>query len=114
MNQPNIPANEGTKLMDEIPLTLINNLDRKEIEYLWGQGVNCDDWDYMIMCAPENVEEVEAELNQWDRDEGTTCKKVIQCRVNGLSRLLTGCCDNTWYLINFRGKDVAIGVAYHA
>ena len=32
----------------------------------------------------------------------------------GMDRLLTGRCSNQWYLVEWKGEQVAIGVAYHA
>ncbi len=37
-----------------------------------------------------------------------------QCLDWTLDRLLTGCCSNRWYQIEWKGEKRAIGVAYHA
>lgn len=41
-------------------------------------------------------------------------KKRWTCPEYDLDRMLTGCCSNTWYLIEWNGEKKAIGVAYHA
>lgn len=44
----------------------------------------------------------------------STTKKRYTCKEYSIDRLLTGCCSNTWYLIQWNGEKKAIGVAYHA
>lgn len=45
-------------------------------------------------------------------------RKIIrtkyECQEYSMERLLTGSCSNKWYLVEWKGKQVAIGVAYHA
>lgn len=36
------------------------------------------------------------------------------CPEYALDRMLTGCCSNKWYLIEWKGEKKAIGIAYHA
>jgi len=40
--------------------------------------------------------------------------KRYNCIDYNLDRMLTGCCRNTWYLIEWEGEKKAIGVAYHS
>lgn len=126
---------------------------KEEIDHLWSQGVNMDDWDYAIICSPDVLEEEEYEEveNEWvffshipenereqfiireysDRNGNSyrtydvdfskgnyepvtkTYKRYI-CKEYNLDRILTGCCSNKWYLIEWKGEKKAIGVAYHA
>jgi len=90
-----------------IPCTIIDGYDHitdKEVEYLWSQGVCLDDWDYMLL-LPANCVRKSNDASG-DSDYVPTGYTI--------ERLLTGCCSNTWYVVNFRGKRQAIGVAYHA
>jgi hypothetical protein len=130
-----------------------NSFTRSEIDHLWNQGVNMDDWDYAIICTPHILEEetYEAEGQEFvffphipenEREQyitkeyidhrGLTYKtydvdyskgeyqKVIKtykrynCIDYNLDRMLTGCCHNEWYLIEWNSEKKAIGVAYHA
>jgi hypothetical protein len=72
--------------------------DEKECEYLWGAGVNLDDWDYML-------------IMEYDPEKFAADNKPKSCT---MERLLTGCCENKWYRLNFRGSERIIGIAYHA
>ena len=66
------------------------------------QGVDLDDWDYLVIAPREAV--------HWQGQ-----KRVGTCAAdNWLSNVLNGCCSNLWYLIPIDGKHVAVGVAYHA
>lgn len=80
---------------------------REDTESFWDQGVNMDDWDYFIL-APVDVLE---EIDSTDYDDKPCKKYVVPYE---LERLLTGCCNNTWYKASFRGVEYAVGVAYHA
>jgi hypothetical protein len=82
-------------------LTLIDtdDVDRGYIDELWDQGVNLDDWDYLIIAPVDQIE--------WVGDEPEPAWN------NPLGRLLTGCCANRWYKVQWDGQEVALGVAYH-
>lgn len=84
----------------EFPITVIDALDDSERAALRDQGVDMDDWDYMLVCPPEVASE-------------TTHDSTVPDSYT-LSRLLTGCCSNRWYRVKFRGRDVSLGIAYHA
>lgn len=94
------------------PITLIDgykNITDEEVKSLWNQGVCMDDWDYILVCPVDALEAYE----HVDEFEGGTLTKY-RPKGSNLDRLLTGACDNYWYKINFRGQEVALGVAYHA
>lgn len=81
---------------------------REEIRDFWDQGVDMDDWDYMILAPVDILEEVDA--TDWD---GKPIKRLVP-KGYTFERLLTGCCHNKWYKATFRGIEYAVGVAYHA
>jgi hypothetical protein len=75
-------------------------LEKSEIEALWEQKVNMDDWDYMLVVSTD-----EMQIDSYGQVHS----------VYPLERLLSGCCSNEWYSpVRFRGNLVAIGIAYHA
>lgn len=102
-----------------MPLEFFEDLPREDIESLWNQEVCMDDWDYLLVCPVEEFEEheVDCEIYIYDGASGymeDSKKTVYNPKSWNLSRLLTGCCSNDWYKAKFRGKEVMIGVAYHA
>ncbi len=86
-----------------------DNLTNQDDESLWQQGVNTDDWDYMLLCPPDVVHEVK-KYDDWDKSEII----VFECKDWTLDRMLTGGSHNRWYRAKLRGKEWAIGIAYHA
>ena len=82
-----------------------DDLDRSTIDRLWDQGVNLDDWDYMLITY-----DVEA-FTVVEVDEEVLGLAPISW---SLGRLLTGCCSNIWYKITWRGEAAMVGVAYHS
>jgi hypothetical protein len=100
-------------------IILHDDLTKEEIEALWDLGVNMDDWDYMILADPDILEEEEVDTIEYNEIDGAWIpverKKIRFYPKNWqMGRLLTGCCDNVWYKVEFRGEEMAIGVAYHA
>lgn len=89
-------------------IELITNLDRAETDALWDQGVNMDDWDYILVLPVETIREVDS--TDW---EGKPCKEYEPTNLT-VERLLTGCCANVFYKADFRGATVALGIAYHS
>jgi len=86
-----------------------NDLTSEEIDSLWGQGVNLDDWDYMLFHEVEGAFE---KIEWLDTHYFTT---HLTANENTVGRLLTGCCSNEWYQVgNFKGRKGLLGVAYHA
>ena len=79
-------------------------LDRPDIDALWDQGVNLDDWDYMLIVPADTLQEAQ------DMD-GEECWLP---RDWYLGELLIGVFRNRWYKARFHGKVVGVGVAYHA
>ena len=75
------------------------DLTPKEIDALDKQSVCMEDWDYMIVIDPAKL--VKNDEGRWSVTDYT------------LERLLTGCCDNVWYKVKFRGRTCGIGIAYH-
>jgi len=90
----------------KIELLTSDDLTVAENEALWDSGVNLDDWDYLLV-VPESslaIREGGKYRPPYYGEDGYT---------HDLARLLTGCCDNLWYIVAFRGKTVGMGVAYH-
>lgn len=83
--------------MDELKILWIKAFNKKETEELWKQGVDLDDWDYALVIP-----------------ESALRKESNEPLEYGTDRLLTGCCENKWYRVLFRGKKVGMGVAYHS
>lgn len=90
-----------------------DNMSWEEIEEFWELGVNMDDWDYMLICPADAVREEKSDVYDEYVGEIFEHTRYIPCNWY-LERMLTGCCDNTWYKVTYKGVDVAIGVAYHA
>ena len=94
-----------------------DELTREEVDVFWEQGVTMDDWDYLVLAPAETVIVEKVERNEWNwqtgREELREVAEVSQTKYV-LDRLLTGSCLNEWYLATFRGKEYAVGVAYHA
>ena len=88
-------------------------LSQKDIESLWAEGVDMDDWDYIILAPPSTLSVVVEEEYDYCAGHAKTVARMVQNNYQ-LSRLLVGCCDNTWYTAKFRGRKYAIGVAYHS
>lgn len=60
---------------------------------LWEQGVNMDDWNYILFLPDSEAAGF----------------------YGNLSELLTGPCDNVWHRVrNFNGRPGLLGIAYHA
>lgn len=98
-----------------------DSFTKEEIEYFWKSGISLDDWDYMIFFPPEILEEYEEEeedysyeLKVWEYKRRKITVKKYRPKDYAIERLLRGCYDNKWYKINFRGAEIAIGIAYHA
>ena len=91
--------------MKGIPITVIQHgdLTQEEMDYFWDKGICLDDYDYMLVCPPNIIKKVV--------DQEEPCYEPISYT---FERLLTGCFENKWYRVNFRGKKVALGIAYHA
>ncbi len=92
-----------------------SNANDADIADLWNQGVNMDDWGFILIVPKDQVEEYDAT----DRDfVGGQWQDIPVKRVRPvnptLERFEVGCCNNVWYLAKFRGKDVALLVTYHA
>ena len=79
-------------------------LARPDIDALWNQGVNLDDWDYMLVVPADILEE--SELDSGEKD--------LQPQDWHIQQLLIGLCENKWYKVRFHGKTVGVGIAYHA
>ncbi len=80
--------------------------DWRMLAALWDQGVNLDDWDYMLVVPASALA----------TNEGGDTRPLDYGEVgytHDLECLLTGCYDNRWYVVAFRGSMVGIGVAYH-
>ena len=90
-----------------------DNMSWAEIEEFWELGINMDDWDYLLICPADAVREEECDV--YDEYVGETFGHIRYIPCNWyLERMMNGSCDNIWYKVNYRGEEVAIGVAYHA
>lgn len=79
-------------------------LDEDTIAELWDQGVNMEDWDYMLFFEAVHNIELPRRFN----------KITLEPRNDNIAGLLRGCCANHWYpVINFKGRKGVLGVAYH-
>lgn len=69
-----------------------------DYDSLQKQGVDTDDFDYMLVIKDEYSDLTidYGEINEWH-----------------IARLLTGCCENVWHRIVFRGEPCFVGIAYH-
>ena len=93
------------------------DLTRQEIDDLWGQDVNLDDWDFMLIVPPDQVQEYDTTEDVYSPDTGRW--RSVPCKALGpieyaLQRFEVGCCSNKWYRVTFRGQRVAMLVTYHA
>ena len=88
-------------------LIMPEHITREEIEALWAQEVDMDDWDYIIVIPEDRVMEKE------DTDWKGNPRKILVPEDYNIERLLRGS-DNRWYKATFRGKQVALGISYHA
>jgi hypothetical protein len=93
-----------------------NDLSSKDYDNLRDQGVNFDDWDFVLVVPPDQVEKIEEAGREW-KDGDWVDVHINRLRPIGcyaLSRFEIGCYANRWYLVDFRGEQVAMLVAYHA
>ena len=84
-------------------LLMPQDMTPEDCDAFWAQGINMDDWDYLIM-APVDTLAVnnDAQDGPYGQDNYF------------LERLLRGVCDNRWYKATYRGTEYALGIAYHA
>lgn len=97
-----------------LQITLIdskNDFTPQERGELWDKGVDLDDWDYAIIVP---ADELDYDESYEDTESGRTIlvKRYFPKNFN-LERMTQSTCSTTWYKINFRDKDVGIGVVYH-
>jgi hypothetical protein len=93
-----------------------SELTHTEIELLKDQGVDFDDWDFILVVPKDQVEKIEEAGREW-KDGDWIDVHINRLRPIGcytLSRFEIGCFSNKWYLVTFRGEQVAMLVAYHA
>lgn len=98
-----------------------DGLTDDEVKILRDQEVDTDDWDIMVFASPEILVPREEEYNysSWYPNSEThgIVKKtriVYDCVEFSIDRILsTRSYQGTWYLIDWKGKKTALGVAYH-
>lgn len=92
-----------------------NEMTKDEIKFLWDQGVDMDDVDYLVFAPVNSVKEFLVDNPNTIRDG---CSKIsrIEAIDFDLGFLLDrlSVCSGTWYIADFRGEKKAIGVAYHS
>ncbi len=86
-----------------------DDLTDEEVESLWQQGVNMDDWDYMLLGPTDLIHAVKVR-DAWDQSEAM----VFEGKDWWLGNMLSGSSSNRWYRAKLRGKEWAMGIAYHA
>jgi len=101
-----------------ITINIINGYEHLtdiEVRELWDRGVNCDDWDYMVLCHGDVLDERDVEEHDWETNKPKIVKYYTpKFEYRSLERLLTGCSHNIWYKVYFRGEKMAIGISYHS
>lgn len=104
------PSISYIKVMKGTPITVIQSgdLTQEEMDYFWDKGICLDDYDYMLVCPSNIIKKVTHNY------EGEEPYEDYEPSSYTFERLLTGCCSNKWYKIEFRGKKAALGIAYHA
>lgn len=104
-------SGDGLNLTATI-ITGYGGLTKEEVELFWAQDVDLDDWDLIIAIEDPDCKLLEEEtIAGWQGEPETS----YYPHDYELSKMLQGCCNNTWYpRINFRGKVCTVGVAYHA
>lgn len=90
-----------------VEMGFVKAFSRDISDRLWDQGVNLDDWDYAILASPDILRGEDFEGSDGKSRTVWTPKDYT------IERLLSGCCDNTWYKAMIEGKEYAIGIAYH-
>jgi hypothetical protein len=88
-----------------VQLLFPEELTREEIEALWDQNVNMDDWDFLVLDNPESLTQVPGWHNNRYKHNNYQLD-IILYRSSPYKY--------TWYKAEFRGQLYAIGVAYHA
>ena len=84
---------------------IYTDLSEKYILSLSDQGVDVDDWDYLLFFPANGTRAI----LPYGFKEGP-----IEPKENALGRLLNGSYKNVWYFVdNFMGRSGVIGVAYH-
>jgi hypothetical protein len=100
-------------MMISFTLLETDDLTREEVEDLWKQGVDLDDWDYMLVF--DDLLKFNRQSNCTELPDPNFVESISYApKSYSAERLLTGCCDNRWYKVIFRGGPRMIGIAYHA
>ena len=97
---------EATILLDPESLSAADNKD------LLLMGVNLAVLDYAIVVPPECVELVDSSYFDPGRNE-TVNTKILDARHDTLRKLLFGGREEKWFYGEFRGKTIALGVAFY-
>jgi len=86
-------------------ITGYSGLTDEDLDSLRDQDVCLDDWDYMIF--------IEGDIDVCTEDDFIGALRLVP-KDYQLTRLINGCCDNTWHRLTFRGVQGIMGVAYHS
>jgi len=78
-------------------IEFIETFTREDSDYLWGSGIDLDDYDYAL-------------IMEYDPKKFRPDNSPIS---DYLTRMLMGCCENKWYRLKFKGSEKIIGIAYH-
>jgi len=94
----------------------MNELSNDEKTYLSNQGVDLDDWDFMLFLPPGNLELVNVTKENWTEGEWvkTTTPTWQPKSDSPLHCLEIGHFRNTWKKIFFRGSDWDLLITHHA
>lgn len=80
-------------------ITNHNQLSEEEIQSLWDQDVNMDDWDCIIILPVGCL---------YREEDGDLTPHDYQ-----IYRLLDHHGESTWYEVRFRGEKCTLGIRYH-
>jgi Fe-S-cluster-containing hydrogenase component 2 len=92
--------------MKGLSCLLIRNyedLSKKDLDELTCQDVDVDDWNCMLICPPSAIKYDYETLEYRPHEESEVLGRLLSHYDNKV----------VWYLVNFRGKQKAIGIQYH-
>lgn len=114
--------------MKSVDFKYIHNVDvdAEFRQFLRENGVDTDDFDYVLITEADILEEREAETDNpdyfsWlrasDRYEEAPPKTIIEKyfipKDYFIERMLRGSWENVWHKLTIDGKVMAVGIAYH-
>lgn len=86
----------------KIELLTCTDLTEAERESLWGQGVDLDDTNFLVVCPADTALNDEGDGRLYPEDP--VLDQVVGPNYNEPVR---------WYRVTFRGEPAVLGVQYH-